>query len=169
MPVSSERIDLAPHCSLTRSGALLFFGGVCFGSLSIAVLMTAMGYWPVLPFAGAEMLLLGWALKVSMARRHHTQSIFIDEAEVRVETRDRAVVSAVVFPRYWARVKLSRAGTPLHPSRLTIGSHGRACEVGQFLTEEERRSLAQRLTRAIAIDTARVPTGLHAMQGGSSP
>jgi uncharacterized membrane protein len=37
----------------------------------------------------------------------------------------------------------------LHPSRLTIESHGRQCELGNFLTEEERRGLALRLQRLI--------------------
>ena len=30
-----------------------------------------------------------------------------------------------------------------------IESHGRQCEVGDFLTEEERRGLAERLNRLI--------------------
>jgi uncharacterized membrane protein len=37
----------------------------------------------------------------------------------------------------------------LHPSRLTIESHGRACEVGRLLTEVERRDLAARLRRLV--------------------
>jgi uncharacterized membrane protein len=54
-----------------------------------------------------------------------------------------------VFPRHWAQVKLRRADTHLHPSRLTIESHGRSYEVGSFLTEEERRALAARLMRSV--------------------
>ena len=63
--------------------------------------------------------------------------------------RDRAHYVEVVFPRHWARVKLRRPHSRLHPSCLTIESHGRRCEVGSFLTEQERRGLAQRLTRLI--------------------
>lgn len=55
----------------------------------------------------------------------------------------------VVFPRHWAQVKLHVPVSRLHPSRLTIESHGRRCEVGNFLTEEERRGLARRLAHAI--------------------
>jgi uncharacterized membrane protein len=55
----------------------------------------------------------------------------------------------VVFPRHWAQVKLRRPAARLHPSRLTIESHGRQCELGSFLTEEERRGLALRLQRLI--------------------
>ena len=153
MESSAERIELTPHCSLSTRGATLFFAGVCGGSFCVAGLVTLQGFWPVLPFAGLEMGVLGWALRRSLSRRTQGQRILIDETAVRVESRHGLrpdePTAKVEFPRYWAQVKLRRAHTPLHPSRLTIESHGRACEVGQFLTEEERRSVAGRLTRAI--------------------
>ena len=71
------------------------------------------------------------------------------DADVSVESRDRAHCVQVVFPRHWAQVKLRRPASRLHPSRLTIESHGRQCELGSFLTEEERRGLALRLQRLI--------------------
>lgn len=111
--------------------------------------MTARGFWPVLPFAGLEMAVLGWALKVSLRRRYHRETIIVSEVDVRVESRDCSHYVEVVFPRHWARVKLRRPHSPLHPSCLTIESQGRRCEVGSFLTEQERRGLAQRLTRLI--------------------
>jgi uncharacterized membrane protein len=144
-----QRIEIAPNCSLSTHGALLFFGSVCFVSFGIAGLLALKGFWPVLPFAGLEMALLGWALKMSLRRRYHRETITISEADVRVERRDHVHSVEVVFPRHWARVKLRRPHSPLHPSCLTIESHGRRCEVGSFLTEQERRGLAQRLTRLI--------------------
>ena len=84
-----------------------------------------------------------------MERRHHTETITVSEDAVRIEQRDRTHYVEVVFPRHWARVKLRRPHSRLHPSSLTIESHGRRCEVGSFLTEQERRGLAQRLTRLI--------------------
>ena len=62
MPAHAVRIALAPHCSLSPSGAWSFFLGTCGVSFGIAGLLTLRGYWPVLAFAGLEMLLLGWAL-----------------------------------------------------------------------------------------------------------
>jgi uncharacterized membrane protein len=145
----SQRIEIAPNCSLSTRGALLFFSSLCFVTFAVATLMAARGFWPVLPFAGLEMGLLGWALRVSLRRRHHRETITVSEEHVRVESQGRAHYVEVVFPRHWARVKLRRPQSPLHPSCLTIESHGRRCEVGSFLTEQERRGLAQRLTRLI--------------------
>ncbi len=143
------RIVICPNCSLTLKGAALFFGGLCFFCFTLAGLLALRGMWPILPFCGLEMLLVGWALHASLARRYRTEIITLTESDVSVESHDRANCLRTVFPRHWAQVKLRRPASSLHPSRLTIESHGRRCELGSFLTEEERCGLAIRLQRLI--------------------
>jgi uncharacterized membrane protein len=143
------RIEICPNCSLSVRGARLFFAGACVVPFGIASFLSLRGFWPVLPFAGLEMALLAWALNVSLERRFHRQTITVTEADVSIDTRARSRCEHVVFPRHWAQVKLRRPAARLHPSRLTIESHGRQCELGSFLTEEERRGLALRLQRLI--------------------
>jgi len=145
---AAPTFDLAPHCSLSVHGALLFFASVCFTTFGVAAVATWMGYWPVLPFAGAEMALLGWALKTNMARRFEREHIEVTEREVIIEFA-KGTPRRVVFPRHWAQVKIRRPKSPLHRGQLVIESHGRAREVGKFLTEEERRLLAADLRRLI--------------------
>lgn len=144
-----QRIEICPHCSLSVRAAFLFFGSLCGVSFGIASLMASRGFWPVLPFAGLEMAFLAWALHTSMARRHHRETITVTESDVSIEMRDRRHSVQHVFPRHWAQVKLRRPASRLHPSRLTIESHGRQCELGSFLTEAERRGLAERLRMLI--------------------
>jgi uncharacterized membrane protein len=144
-----QRIEIAPYCSLTVRGALWFFLATCALSFTIAGLMALLGFWPILPFAGLEMALLAWALKASLARRQHRQTITVSDSEVLVESLVGPRCVRVVFPRHWAQVKLHRSASRLYPSRLVIESHGRQCEVGSFLTEEERGGLAARLNRLI--------------------
>jgi uncharacterized membrane protein len=148
VPAVATQFDLAPNCSLSTHGALLFFASVCFTTFGVASIATFLGFWPVLPFAGGEMLLLGWALKTNMERRHEHEHIEISENEV-VIVYARGLPQRVVFPRHWAQVKIRRPKSPLHRGRLVIESHGRAHEVGKFLTEEERRHLAAELRRLI--------------------
>lgn len=145
----AETIQLAPHCSLRPRSAVLVFASLCTVSFAIAGLLALRGLWPILPFAGLEMLALGWALYLSMRRRNDVQTITVTEDRIDIRTRDRHGCEQVMFPRHWAQVKLRDADTALHPSRLTIQSHGRSYEVGSFLTEEERRALAKRLVRSI--------------------
>ncbi|NCW56693.1 MAG: DUF2244 domain-containing protein [Gammaproteobacteria bacterium] len=114
---AETRIEIAPHCSLTPRGARWFFVSLCVASLSIALPISLLGFWLVLPFAGLELALLAWALRE--------------------------------FPRHWAQVRIRAGGSPLHPSRLTVESHGRRHEIGHFLNEQERLGLAARLRRLI--------------------
>ncbi|HEY6457862.1 MAG TPA: DUF2244 domain-containing protein [Steroidobacteraceae bacterium] len=140
---------IAPNCSLSVRGAVLFFLSACAPCFGVAGVLTFLGFWPVLPFAGLEMLLLGAALRISLARRHHRQTIVISESDVIVQSNIGKVRSEVVFPRHWAQVKLRGSTSRLHPSRLVIESHGRQCAVGDFLTEDERRGLYGKLAGLI--------------------
>ena len=143
------RIEICPNCSLSVRGAQVFFAGACVLPCGVAAFLALRGFWPILPFTGLEMALLGWALKLSLERRFHRQTITVTDADVSIESRVRKHCSRIVFPRHWAQVKLRRPAVGQLPSRLTIESHGRQCELGSFLTEEERRGLALRLQRLI--------------------
>jgi uncharacterized membrane protein len=143
------RIEIAPHCSLSPRAARWFFASICVASLSIALPISLLGFWMVLPFAGLEIALLGWALRTSMARRHHRQTIIISEATVSIEDLAPPAPRRIEFPRHWAQVRIRPGGSPLHPSRLTVESHGRRHEIGSFLNEQERLGLAKRLKRLI--------------------
>ena len=144
-----QRIELAPNCSLTPSTARLFFGGTCLFSLVFAMLFVVQGFWPVLPFWALEMLALGLALNASMRRRRYTQTLLITDSKVSLVTRSRRGDTKQEFARHWAKVRLASPRTRFYPSRLTIESRGLACEVGAFLTEEERCLLAKRLSSLV--------------------
>jgi uncharacterized membrane protein len=149
MDAAPFSIEIRPNCSLTVRGARLFLASACVVPFGMGGFLALKGFWPILPFGGLEMLLLAWALKVSLERRFHSQTITVTDSDVRIESLVRDRSERVVFPRHWAQVKLRRPAARLHPSRLTIESHGRQCELGSFLTEAERRGLALRLARVI--------------------
>mgnify|MGYP000942729348 CR=1 FL=1 len=49
------RIEISPHCSLSPRGARIFLLTAAAASLSVALPLTLLGFWPVLPFAGIEL------------------------------------------------------------------------------------------------------------------
>jgi uncharacterized membrane protein len=144
-----KRITLAPNCSLSVSGARIFFAATCLFSLTFALIFVLRGFWPVLLFWALEMLALGVALHASMERRNYSQTVLITDSRISLVTRSRHGEAKQEFARHWAKVKLRSPPRRLGSSRLTIESHGRAYEVGSFLTEEDRLGLAERLGRLI--------------------
>ena len=157
MTEPAVRIALVPHCSLTPAGAWTFFLATCGVSFGVAALLTLRGFWPVLVFAALEMLLLGWALYASMQRRHRVETIEITENSVAIDTCVHGAVVHTEFPRHWAQVRLRGDVSPLLPARLLIESGGRRCEIGSFLTEQERQRLAARLAPLIGAMAASPP------------
>jgi uncharacterized membrane protein len=145
----THRFELTARCSLTLQSASIFIATMATGTFAVAGFFTWQGYWPVLPFAGLEIALLIWAVRASMRAGRERQIITISADYVAVQHYSVRGEQRAVFPRHWVKVKLHAPLAAQHPSRLTLESHGRACEVGRFLTEDERRSLAVRLKQLV--------------------
>ncbi|MDH3647002.1 MAG: DUF2244 domain-containing protein [Gammaproteobacteria bacterium] len=147
--LSPYRLQVVPNCALSWHGALIFYAWMCTASLGIAFFFVIQGYWPILPFAGLELLALGAALWVSMRRGDYREVISIYPDRVEVEKGRPDERHSAVFPLHWVHVNLRPARIASYPSRLIISSHGHHCEVGRCLTESERRGLSRRLREVI--------------------
>lgn len=148
IPASQKtRIVVAPNCSLNGREALGFFVAVAGVSLLVALGFAIKGYWPVLPFAGAEIFLLGWALSSSQKRGAYREVITVGENRVRLEKGYARGEWRIEFQRDWAQVKLQSFAW--NECRVYVCSHGQRVEVGACLTCEERKALCQRLRQVL--------------------
>ncbi len=153
--------ELRPNSSLTPRAAAFFYGSLAAVLLGIAIGCAALGFWPVLPFAGLELAVLYWSVKWVLRRAEAREYIRVDEASVLVEKciRDRQGATSRIeytFQRPWTKLEL-RAGRPANwPSRLLFCSRGRSVEIGVFLTDGERQGLKDRLAVLLADDAQRL-------------
>lgn len=144
------RFVLRPNCSASwREIKILLavIGSVCLG---VATGFAAIGFWPVLPFAGAEMALLTGALWYSHSNARETEVVEISEDEIAVEKGRDSPEKRWRLQRAWARVTLEPSTARHHPSILFLGSHGKRVALGRFLTETERQRLARELRLVLA-------------------
>ncbi|NNF66235.1 MAG: DUF2244 domain-containing protein [Gammaproteobacteria bacterium] len=146
-----HRLQVVPNCSLSWNAAAMFFAWTSAASLGIAVFFAVQGFWPILPFAGLEIMALGCALWISLQRGEYRELISVFPDRIEIEKGCRRQRQKVVFPLHWAHVNLRPARIASYPSRLVIGSHGRSCEVGKCLTESERKGLNRRLNSLIGL------------------
>lgn len=131
--------------SLTSSGRLFVFGLLCFVSVGIGLAFTLVfGAWPIMPFAGLEMLVLYLAFRYVERHADDYERLAIAGDRVEVEVRDGGQLRRFGFNRCWAQVVCDRAG-----SRLALKSHGREVEIGRHLNEEQRLSVARQLGRKL--------------------
>lgn len=138
---------LRPNGSLGWRAAKWACAGMILLTAAVATWFALRGAWLVLPFAGAEMLLLVCALYLACRWSRHAEVIRVDGDSLTVQRGHARPEEEHRFQRGWARVVLVRDPTGWYPSRLLLRSHGRSVEIGARLVEEERLELAEELAR----------------------
>ena len=145
---SVRRIIIRPNRSLSWEQTKLVYLCIASYSLAIAGVLAVMGFWPVLPFAGGEIAMLGIAFYVNALAGTSVQVVTVDADVVKVEKERPGPRCEWLFQRAWAQVDIDWSGGG-RSSRLLVRSHGNEVVLGEFLTETERGRLAATLIEVI--------------------
>lgn len=107
-------------------------------------------FWGLLPFLVGALVMLWWGLQRSNRDRAITEDLILTPTEIRLirQTPHQQPQEWRANP-YWVQVRLHAAGGPV-PNYLTLKGDGREVEIGSFLTEDERKTLYDELSRALA-------------------
>ena len=141
----SCRLVLQPNCSMTWGQTKAFFGLAAATLMTIAGGFALQGYWPMLPFAGLELVVLAVCLYLCALRGRVTEIVTIREDSLAVQRGTGVDAPLWQVPRAWAKVRLLPSRVKWYPTRLVISSHGKEVQVGSFLVEDERVQLAEAL------------------------
>ncbi len=136
---------IRPNQSLTWRNAVKVYIVIALVCLAVGVFFALHGFWPVLPFAGLEVAVLGAAFYVVLARSQRREIVSVDRERVTVEKGRRVPEKRWECPRAWARIQLERSPIAWYPSRLSLAFQGSQVEIGSFLNEKERQTLALEL------------------------
>ena len=140
---------IRPNRSLSQRQLQLVFVGIATFCLGIASVFAVLGMWPVLPFAGAEVIAVGIGFYLSALGGRELEVVSVDPHRVAVEKGRRHVRQRWELQRAWAQIRLLPPRIRWYPTRLVIRSHGKEVELGGFLNEQEREHLAAELQQAI--------------------
>jgi len=140
---------IAPHQSLDRKGVLLLGCAVGLISLLVSLRFLLLGAWPVMAFSVVEVSLALLLLLMHRRQALRREIIRLDETAITVVRTDaKGRRRSFSLPAAWLQVRLE-ASAGGEGSRLWLRSHGRGWEVGSFLHDPERRSLAEALKTAV--------------------
>lgn len=150
------RFVLHPHRSLTPRGFLILMVFISSVSFVAGMAFLLMGAWPVFGFFGLDVALIFMAFKLNFRSGRLYETIDISPSLLTVTRIDPAGRKAAYeFNTYWARVRLDDKA-PDGRTSLSVAAQGQDVRIGQFLTDEERRDLAEALTDSLLkIRTAR--------------
>lgn len=144
-------LHLWPYRSLPRKGFVAFIAATAtlLALPLVAVLGTAI-LWGLLPFLVAAVAGVWWALARSYREGETTEVLVLRQDRIGLTHRapDGTERHWQANP-YWVRVHLYPEGGPV-PSYLTLKGEGREVELGAFLSEEERKTLAADLRTHLA-------------------
>lgn len=138
------RVVVRQNRTLTLRGMAVLFAGLTLVVLTIGVGFTLAGAWPVLPFAGLELVLVGAVLYRLFRHADDHDRLLVDRERVTVIRRRGRRERRDEFQRCWTKIVLER-GRGWYPSRLKVGSHGRFVIIAAGVNETERESLSATL------------------------
>lgn len=147
--VSEPGLDLTfkRNCSISPQDLLRVLVFAMCVSLGIALAFAYFGAWPVLPFAGIEMLALATAFYLNGRHAADYERVALAAGRFLVEASDAGRIERREFDPQWLRLDERRLGCELH---LVLRSHGNEIEIGRHLDTERRASLAARLRRTLS-------------------
>lgn len=146
---SSERAQAAEFSllarrnnSLSSAGRHLVLAFLVAVSVGIGAAFAALGAWPILPFAGLEMLVLFLAFRYVDRHAADYEYIAIEADTLRLEMANGGALKRFEFNRCWARVALREEGAQ---PRLAVRYKGEEYRLGRHLDDQGRRALARDL------------------------
>lgn len=101
------------------------------------------GAWLVFPFAGLELMALGYAFYFIGRHAEDYESIRIVDDKLMISHRSLNSVREVVFQRYWAQIVVREMQNG--DQRVWVRSHGKEVEVGRYMDAQQRLDLAVQL------------------------
>lgn len=139
-----------PNSSLTAEGRVFAVMVIAVISLAVAIGFSLIGAWFVLPFAGLELVGIGYAFYYIHCHSQDYESIVIVGDQISIEKKSDKAVSKMVFNRYWAKVLLRNA--PSGDQMLSLRSHGKEVDFGRcYMTNDQRLALAKQLKELVGV------------------
>lgn len=119
---------------------------VCLG---IALAMAVHGMWMIIPFAGAEVVLIVVCLYLTLKRLSRIEVITVDDKAICLEWGYNHPDLTVNLPRRWSRLAYSCADSPFEVGDLSVSAHGNRYALGRCLNREEKKALYTELKAAL--------------------
>jgi uncharacterized membrane protein len=145
-----KSLTLWPYRSLPRRGFVGFIGATALMiALPLFAVLGSPVLWGLLPFFILAVGGMYWALERSYRDGEILETLRFEQARLYLSRHGpRGKHQEWEANPHWVRVELHAKGGPV-PEYITLQGGPREVELGAFLSEEERVTLAQELRKAL--------------------
>ena len=130
-------IVLTPNHSATWRTNKLVLLALAVPSLGIAIGFAIAGAWPILPFAGLEIMALGSALYYVNWKLQYRQVITLSEDHLRIDKGFYAPRQSWEFSRIDSGLAVTPEQHPWEGPQLALQSRSESVSIGDFLNRED--------------------------------
>jgi uncharacterized membrane protein len=142
-----------PNQSATWRSNLYTLLALCVPSLGVAVAFAALGAWPILPFAGLEMLALGSALYYVNWKLQYRHVITFSGDSVRIEKGHHYPRQSWQLQRQGVGLSITPEQHPWAPPELAVHDRSQRIGIGEFLNRDDAKELVALLRREMRVDS----------------
>ena len=143
------RLTLKPNRSISWRGNMLFLALISTPILIIAFGFLYIGAPIILPFAGLEILIVLYASYYVYQKTNKQEIITISPEKLIIEKGKFRPETSIEFIREGAYVFVEKAKHPWYPIHIVISSKGERVPVGDFLTEDDKKILIEKMDEII--------------------
>ncbi len=140
--------------SLKASGLIFLLLALGAVTLGLAGLLALMGYWPILLVAALQLVLVSWIFIRVWKNAWIFEEILIDADQISIVRQRYRKRTRVCLASAWATIRLEQPAVSWYARKLILRCRGQQVELGAFLTEDEKLSLAKHLSDALFKHTA---------------
>ncbi len=142
-----------PNQSASWRSNLYVLLALAVPSLGAAIGFTFLGAWPILPFAGLELLALGSALYYVNWKLQYRHVITVSEDSIRIDKGHYHPRQSWQFSRQRTGLTVVPEKHPWDSPELAVHDRQQSVSVGEFLNREEALALLALLRKEIRIDS----------------
>jgi len=146
----TTRLIVMANQSMSWRANLYLAASLGFICMGVAIAMATYGLWMVIPFAGAEVVLIVACLYLTLKRLSRKEIITVDNEAIKLEWGYNQPDVTVNLPRRWSRLRYYCADSPFEVGDLSVSAHGKRYELGQCLNREEKKVLYTELQAVLA-------------------
>lgn len=148
------------HSSSWRNNKLALLA-LCVPSLGAAIGFTALGAWPVLPFAGVELAALAAALYYVNWKLEYRHVITLDDDSVCIDKGHYVPKRHYRFEREQAALAITPEQHPWEGPKLAVYGRQESVIVGDFLNRDDCLSLMKILREELLVRTHSPSAKVH--------
>jgi uncharacterized membrane protein len=142
-----------PNQSATWRTNLLVLLALAIPSLTIAIAFALLGAWPILPFAGLELLALGSALYYVNWKLQYRHVITFSADSVRIDKGFYTPRQSWQFPRQGTGLAITPQKHPWDGPELAVHDKHESVTLGEFLNREDSLKLIALLRQELRVGT----------------